>query len=340
MYHHIEDDKPQRAETLGMTHYEVSNYVFPDVSGWNSSPTTAPVAENEVELKKNPLNNSLDTTTLRIASIELSTSGNNKRQKHQKTTTEATTVDTASLLTNSGNNKKRGRDQLDLLRNLDAEKLKEALVDCLTRQKSINFDVRQQKLATQLEATLPSKSLSTPALLPSMNSMLLSDVIEQYDSLNHSMFYNSSPLKRQPFEIPPPLMSLETSVSEMYANAAKLTVRDFNQEFQEIKESITEIVKSRGEKTSINYCLVNPDPQLRVLLERSEKLMEDFFYAAKTYSRIIVSEFNLPEEQKTIKPGSKNFLIKRRPPPPKKKKKKTIQHPQFPKNPFVFCFNG
>eukprot|EP01102_Stenamoeba_stenopodia_P006834 TRINITY_DN190_c0_g2_i1.p1 TRINITY_DN190_c0_g2~~TRINITY_DN190_c0_g2_i1.p1 ORF type:complete len:940 (-),score=153.29 TRINITY_DN190_c0_g2_i1:120-2939(-) len=277
------------------SHFEEStttNYMFPEMKEvWSPASkvvTSAPADEAEPSSTKNPLLSSLDNTALRIASIELSTSGTGKKLRRtvpEPSTQQQLVVGNNNILElQNSNNKKRGRDEVDLLRNLDPEKLKEALVDCLSRQTT---SIQHPKLKDFESTTAP----------------YLSEVIEQYDSLNHSMFYNSSPLKRQPYEVPQMLRSLETSVSQMYANAAALTVRDYNQEFQELKEGINKIMRSRETKHSVNYCFANPDPQMRLLLEKCEKLMEDFFYAAKTYSRIIVSEFNLPDEQKTIKPA-------------------------------------
>eukprot|EP01102_Stenamoeba_stenopodia_P000863 TRINITY_DN10802_c0_g1_i1.p1 TRINITY_DN10802_c0_g1~~TRINITY_DN10802_c0_g1_i1.p1 ORF type:complete len:746 (-),score=191.36 TRINITY_DN10802_c0_g1_i1:135-2372(-) len=59
------------------------------------------------------------------------------------------------------------------------------------------------------------------------------------------------------------------------------------------------------------------DPQLRVVLEKVEKLTGDFYYAAKCYARIIISELCLPESQKTIPPvkvgglaGGEKYIVK------------------------------
>jgi hypothetical protein len=75
--------------------------------------------------------------------------------------------------------------------------------------------------------------------------------------------------------------------------------RDWNAEFQPLRDVLLELSHA-GSKTVRSPCV--PDPEHRKLLDRLSQLQGDFYYAAKTYARIIVSELSLPDCQKTIPP--------------------------------------
>lgn len=79
--------------------------------------------------------------------------------------------------------------------------------------------------------------------------------------------------------------------------SALLGNRDWSREWQKVRTQVQELEAMREK---VNMSPLESDSEMLDTLTSAEKLMEDFFYAAKAYARIIISEFALPDDQKTI----------------------------------------